>query len=169
MAEEKKKVYYKGFDKDLKCRDFQYEIGKTYETDEAKLCECGFHACEAPLDVLRYYPPNDGRYCEVELDGVSDERKNDDSKVVGKKITVGAEIGIPGLVKAHVEWVKEKTAVLAAKLQGLSPLEKLKNGYGYVSTKQGAVKSARDVSAGDAVSIRLSDGVIETEVKGIQS
>lgn len=64
---------------------------------------------------------------------------------------------------------KEKTAVLAAKLQGLSPLEKLKNGYGYVSTKQGAVKSARDVSAGDAVSIRLSDGVIETEVKGIQS
>lgn len=46
---------YKGFDKDLKCRDFQYEIGKTYETDEAKLCEKGFHFCEAPFDVLNYY------------------------------------------------------------------------------------------------------------------
>ena len=97
---------YKGFDKDLKCRGFQYEVGKTYETDEAKLCEAGFHACEAPLDVFNYYPPSDGRYCEVESDDVSDERGND-SKIVAKKLTVGAEIGIPGLVKAHIEWVKE--------------------------------------------------------------
>ena len=98
---------YKGFDKDLKCRDFQYEVGKTYETDEAKLCESGFHACEAPLNVFNYYPPTTSRYCAVDLDEVSDERGND-SKVVGKKITVGAEIGIPGLVKAHVEYTREK-------------------------------------------------------------
>ena len=101
--------YYKGFDKDLKCRGFQYEEGKTYEEPEANLCESGFHACEAPLDVFNYYAPSKGsRYCEVELDGVSDQRKGDDTKVCAKKITVGEEIGIPELVKAHVEWVKER-------------------------------------------------------------
>ena len=102
---------YKGFDSELKCRDFQYEVGKTYETDKAELCESGFHFCEAPLDVFNYYPPAfDGkmnRYCEVEADDVSDQKSND-SKRVSKKLTVGAEIGIPGLVKAHVEYVKEQ-------------------------------------------------------------
>ena len=76
----------------------------------AKLCEHGFHACESPLDVFGYYPPGSGsRYCEVELDGVSDERSAEDSKVAAKKITIGAEIGIPGLVKAHIEYVKAHT------------------------------------------------------------
>ena len=76
----------------------------------AKLCEHGFHACESPLDVFGYYPPGIGsRYCEVELDGVSDERSPEDSKVAAKKITIGAEIGIPGLVKAHVEYIKAHT------------------------------------------------------------
>ena len=103
---------YKGMNKDMQCtpngKVFQYEPGKTYEKPEAKLCEHGFHACEAPLDVLRYYAPADGsRYFEAELDDVSPE-KGDDSKVCGKKITIGAEIGIPGLAKAHVEWVKEQ-------------------------------------------------------------
>ena len=98
---------YKGFDKDMKCRDFQYEEGKTYETDKAELCETGFHACEDPLNVFRYYPPGSGsKYHEVTLEGVTDE-KSDDTKRVGTKITVGAEIGIPGIVKAHVEYVKE--------------------------------------------------------------
>ena len=97
---------YKGFDKDLKCRGFQYEVGKTYEENSARLCEKGFHACESPLDVFAYYPPATSRYCEVELEDV-DEKRDTDSKRVGKKITIGAEIGIPGLAKAHVEWVKE--------------------------------------------------------------
>ena len=96
---------YKGFDKDLKCRGYQYEIGKTYEEPKAELCKSGFHACKVPLDVLEYYSPANSRYCEVDLDGVSDEQ-SDDSKVAGSKIKIGAEIGIPGLVKAHVEWVK---------------------------------------------------------------
>ena len=103
---------YKGFDKNLKCRDFQYEIGKTYTEDKAKLCEAGFHACEHPLDCLNYYEPGESRYCEVDLDDVTDER-GDDSKRVGKKITVQGEIGIAGLVKAAVnigiEEAKSKT------------------------------------------------------------
>ena len=99
-------IYYKGFDKDLKCRDFQYEIGKEYETDAAELCKTGFHACEAPLDTFGYYSPCDSRYCEVSLDNVSSERSNDDTKVVAKKIKIGAELNLFGLAKAHVEWVK---------------------------------------------------------------
>ena len=101
---------YKGFDKDLKCRDFQYEIGKTYEEPIAELCEKGFHACEYPLDVLKYYAPGDmSRYCEVDLDDVSDKKSSEDSKRCGKKIAVKAEVGIAGLVKAAVEYTMEKT------------------------------------------------------------
>ena len=99
---------YTGFDKNLKCRDFQYEIGKTYEEPTAELCEKGFHACEYPLDVFGYYAPGDmSRYCEVDLDDVSDKKSNVDSKRCGKKIAVKAEIGIAGLVKAAVDFVME--------------------------------------------------------------
>ena len=99
---------YKGTDKNMKCRDFQYELGKTAEVDgDIKLCESGLHACEMPLDVLGYYAPGDGsRYFEAELEDVSGERRSDDTKRVGKKLTLSAEIGISGLVKAQVEYVK---------------------------------------------------------------
>ena len=101
---------YKGFDENLKCKDFQYEIGKTYEEPTAELYEKGFHACEYPLDVFEYYDPgNMSRYCEVDLDDVSDKKSNKDSKRCGKKIAVKAEIGIAGLVKAAVEYTMEKT------------------------------------------------------------
>ena len=98
---------YKGFDKDLKCRDYQYEVGREYEEKKAELCNCGFHACEAPLDTFGYYSPADSRYCAVDLEGVSDE-KSGDTKRVGKKIKICAEIGLPGIAADHVEWVKEQ-------------------------------------------------------------
>ena len=102
--------YYKGFNSDMKCKGFQYESGKTYETDEAVLCEKGFHACEAPLDVFKYYNPvgdmKFNRFHEVELEGISSQRDSD-TKVVAKKITIGAELNFLGLAKAHIEWVKE--------------------------------------------------------------
>ena len=99
---------YKGFDKDLKCRGFQYEIGKEYECAAAVACETGFHACERPLDVFSYYPPASSRYCEVEQSGETNASSND-SKVASTKIKIGAEIGIPGLVKAQIEYVKAHT------------------------------------------------------------
>ena len=99
---------YKGFDKSLKCRGYQYEIGKAYDEPEANLCKNGFHACERPLDVFSYYPPSNSRYCVVELDEVSSER-NSDSKVCAKKIKVGAEVGIAELVEAQIKYVKEHT------------------------------------------------------------
>ena len=99
---------YKATDKNMKCRDFQYELGKTAEVEgDIELCKNGLHACEMPLDVLGYYAPGDGsRYFEAELEDVSDEMYSDDTKRVGKKLTLSAEIGIPGLVKAQVEYVK---------------------------------------------------------------
>ena len=102
---------YKGFDKDLKCRGYQYEIGKTHEMDEdVEICERGFHAVPAensPLDVFGFYAPADdngipNRFCEVEVSGTI---KKSDDKIAASKLKVVAEIGIVGLVKAHVEWV----------------------------------------------------------------
>ena len=98
---------YKGFDKDLKCIGFQYEIGKTYEEESAVLCKKGFHACENPIDVFSYYPPANSRFCEVDLEELSEE-KIDDSKRSGKRISVNAEIGIKGIVDAFVKFTMEK-------------------------------------------------------------
>ena len=100
---------YKGFNKDMTCRGFQFEEGKTYEEDRADLCKCGFHACEAPLDVLRYYAPATSVFREVELEVVGGARVSNDTKVCGKRITIGAELDIRGLGNAHVEWVKAHT------------------------------------------------------------
>ena len=98
---------YKGFDKDLKCRGFQYESGKEYEEEKAKLCERGAHACENPLDTFRYYRPGESRYCEVELEDNGD-RSGIDTKVCGKRIRIGAEIGVKGVIQAGVRFVFDK-------------------------------------------------------------
>ena len=98
---------YKGFDKDLKCfGGFQYEIGKTFETDKADICDCGFHACENPMDVFNYFPPSDSRYCEVELD--ANDQTHKDSKRVGKRIRIETEIGLSGLISAGVKFILDR-------------------------------------------------------------
>ena len=103
---------YKGFNHDLTCRGFQYEIGKDYEENRAELCESGFHACEMPLDVFRYYGPVDdnaqlNRFCVVELDDVVDGER-DDSKICGRKIHVEEEIGLSGLADAQIRYIAER-------------------------------------------------------------
>ena len=109
MANEEKIIAYKGFDKDLKCHGgFQYELDKEYEMDgPIKACSRGFHACERPLDVLNHYPPS-SRFCRVEQSGET-SRDAADTKIASSKIKIGAEIGIPGLVKAQIEYVKAHT------------------------------------------------------------
>ena len=97
---------YKGFNKDMTCRDFQYEEGKEYETDRAEACECGFHACEYPLDVFSYYPPGTSVYHEVEQSGELD--KSESGKVASTKIKIGARIDIAGIVKAAISYIKER-------------------------------------------------------------
>ena len=98
---------YKGFDKNLKCQEKQYEIGKTEIEDSADLCNSGMRFCEYPLDCFAYYPPSDSRYCEVDADEVSDQRDND-SKRSAKKLTIGAEIGLSGIINASVKFILEK-------------------------------------------------------------
>ena len=100
---------YKGTDKDMKCRGMQYKLGETAVYDgEPRLCKAGLHACKQPIDVLNYYAPNESRYFEADAEEVTDERESKDSKIVAKKMTLKAEIGIPGLVKAQVEYVKSQ-------------------------------------------------------------
>jgi hypothetical protein len=95
-----KVVGYKGFDKDFKCRDMQYEVAKTYETDNFRLCHSGFHFCTDPLDVLKYYWSGDGsRFATVECERVSDTTDSDSKRVCGK-ITVIKEISLDELITA---------------------------------------------------------------------
>ncbi len=100
---------YKGTDKDMKCRGFQYKLGEAAVFDgEPHLCRAGLHACEQPIDVLNHYAPNESRYFEADAEEVTDERGSDDSKIVAKKMTLKAEIGVPGLVKAQIEYIKNQ-------------------------------------------------------------
>lgn len=99
---------YKGFDKELKCRGFLYEVDKEYEQGgEIKCCNNGFHFCENPFDVFSYYPPNNSRYCEVHGSGKYD-KDNDDSKVSVSKIKIGFEIGLKGLIDAGIKFILDK-------------------------------------------------------------
>ena len=99
---------YKGFNENMTCRDFQYEEGKEYSTDEAKCCKVGFHACEYPLDCFNYYLPNDSVYHEVELDGNIDNSDREDSKVSATKIKIGLRLDIAGMVKAAIDFTMSK-------------------------------------------------------------
>ena len=110
------KTMYKGFDKDLKCRGYQYEEGKEYVHEgEVKACEGGFHACENPFDVFDFYAPSEfHRFCEVDGSGKEDEQGKKSSF---EKIKIVAEIGLGGLIKAgvkfcldRVKWTDESSA-----------------------------------------------------------
>ncbi len=98
---------YKGFNKDMTCRGFQYEEGKEYEEEIVEVCDHGFHVCEYPLDCLNYYYPNESVYHEVEQSGEI-QKHNDDTKVASTKIKIGAEISIAGLVKAAIEYTVKR-------------------------------------------------------------
>ena len=110
MGKEKKIKGYKGFNPDLTCRGFQYEVGKEYEEENAKSCNSGFHFCENPFDVFGYYAPCGGngmnRFCEVEGSGEFDTSESD--KIACTKIRIGAEIGLKGIIDAGVKFIMEK-------------------------------------------------------------
>lgn len=101
---------YKGFDKNLRCRDFQYEIGGIYEMDgKIKMCNRGFHACESPFDVFDYYTMIDSRFCEVEQDGnISKEDRR--TKICSSKIKIKLELKLADMINLGVEWLKEITS-----------------------------------------------------------
>jgi hypothetical protein len=93
---------YKGFNKDMTCRGFQYAVGKDYETGQAIICESGFHACENPHEVFSYYSAGESKFCEVEQSGEI-QKHDDDSKVVSTKININTEISVFNICKIAVQ------------------------------------------------------------------
>ena len=102
---------YKGTDKNMQCRGKQYELGKKEVDDGAIRCgDKGYHSCEAPFDVLRYYPNiNGNRFFEAEAGGEIDKRKTDDTKLASSELTLKSEINFAGLVKAQIEYTRKKS------------------------------------------------------------
>ncbi len=134
---------YKGFNRDMTCRGFQYEEGKEYKTDKARCCDTGFHACEYPLDCLGYYKPCGSVFHEVELDGDID-RSDDDTKVAATKIKIGARLSIAGLVKAAIEYTMSK----------IKPEAKADENYGAAS----ATGYSGAASAGNPTAVAIAWG-----------
>ena len=100
-------AFYKGFDKNMQCRGFQYVEGETYVHEGwVNVCRSGFHACESPLDTLYYYPPSNSVYRQVQLEGVK-KSEGGDSKVARRKIKIGAKLSLMDLAKLHVDFVME--------------------------------------------------------------
>ena len=110
MANENKIIAYKGFDKDFKCRGFQYEVGKTYEMDSnIAYCNRGFHACESPMEVFDYYDMLTSRFAEVEQSGKMD-KEADSTKTCSSRIKIKAELKLGEIINLGVEWLKEITS-----------------------------------------------------------
>ena len=154
---------YKGFDKNWKCRDMQYEVGKTYEEAEARLCNKGLHFCENPFDVFSYYSPeNQSRYAVVEAENVTDE-KDSDTKRVAKKLTIKTELNLIGIVKAGMEYIKEHINVEKIKEKAFDESTAATSGYrstaatsGYRSTAAtSGDESTAIVEGEDSVAIAL--------------
>ena len=136
---------YKGFDAEFKCRDFQFEVGKTYEHDgPVSICSSGFHACEMPFDVWYYYAPHSSQFASVTLRDVSKET-SDDSKRVAKKITVEEKLSLFGFIRAQVKWTSE----LAEKEAATTGYEAHAATTGYEAHAATAGYEAHAATAGD--------------------
>ena len=109
---------YKGFDKNMQCRGFQYEVGKEYEMDgEIECCNRGFHACKSPMEVWDYYDMLNSRYAEVEQSGQMKEEENS-TKVCSSHIKIKAELKLADIINIGVEWLKEITSSSKVKADG---------------------------------------------------
>ena len=158
MANENKIIAYKGFDKDFKCRDFQYEVGKTYEMDgNIKCCGRGFHACESPMEVFDHYDMLSSRFAEVEQSGKID-KKDGSTKTCSSRIKIKAELKLADIINLGVEWLKEITAPSKIKTNNSS-----NDGYsaqigssGYSAQIGSSGDSAKIGSSGDSAKIGSS-------------
>lgn len=145
---------YKGFDKDWKCRDMQYEVGRTYEEAEARLCNKGLHFCENPFDVFAYYSPNNqSRYAVIEAENVTDE-KDSDTKRVAKKLTIKTELNLIGIVKAGMEYIKEHINVEKIKEKAFDSSTAATSGDSSTAATSG-YRSTAIVEGKDSVAIAL--------------
>jgi len=154
---------FKGFNAKLQCRDFQFEVGKEYEEKGASCCRNGFHFCENPLEVFSYYPPANSRYCEVEGSGVVDSEGQNDTKVAASQIHIGVEIGLPGLIKAGVEYIKSKV--------DWENVKETNTRYRSVATNTGDYSAATNTGYQSAAAVEGEDSIacslgVEGKAKG---
>ena len=151
MENEKKIKAFKGFDKSLSCKGYQYEVGKEYEIDgDIKCCERGFHACESPLEVFDHYDMLNSRFAEVEQSGKID-REESSTKICSSKIKVKAELKLADIIKLGVEWLKENTSPEKVAIKG-----KLNDNGGYSAQIGSSGDYAKIGSSGDSAKIGSS-------------
>ena len=151
---------YKAFDKNMRCKDFQFEVGKTYETDKAKICESGFHFCENPFDCLSYYPLVDSQFCEVEALGET-HGHTEDSKKTTTKIKIKANLGLSGFIKASIDFLLdlckvEPTKINSAKTNDNGENEKNLGSSGNYARIGSSGNSAQIGSSGNSAQIGSS-------------
>ena len=149
-------IAYKAMNADMTCRGKQYEVGKTYYEDKADCCNAGMHACENPLDVLRYYPLKDSpRFFEVECGGNVD-KSGEDSKLACTELTVKGEVNFAGLVKATMNAVfnrvkgKEPFSSGNSSTAGSSGYYSTAGSSGYYSTAGSSGYSSTAGSSGNS-------------------
>ena len=148
---------FKGFDKDLKCRDYQYEVGKEFEEKgKIEACSKGFHFCENPFDVLGYYPPStekgSSRYCIVKGSGNID-RDGDDSKVACSKLHISAEIGLKGIIEAGVKFILDKVNWKDNKATNTGDQSAATNTGNYSAATNTGDRSAAEVTGKESIAI----------------
>ena len=149
--EENKIISYKGFDENMQCRGFQYEVGKEYEMDgDIKCCERGFHACESPLEVWDHYDMLASRFAKVEQSGKIDKEENS-TKVCSSKIKISAELKLADIIKLGVEWIKDVTSPSKVKATG-----ELNDNGGYSAKIGSSGDYAQIGSSGDYAKIGSS-------------
>ena len=149
--EENKIISYKGFDENMQCRGFQYEVGKEYEMDgDIKCCERGFHACESPLEVWDHYDMLASRFAKVEQSGKIDKGENS-TKVCSSKIKISAELKLADIIKLGVEWIKDVTSPSKVKATG-----ELNNNGGYSAQIGSSGNYAQIGSSGNSAQIGSS-------------
>ena len=129
-------IAYKGMKSDMSCKGFQYEIGRSYKTDKVELCECGFHACLNPIDVLYYYPKEENlRYFKVLLSGEITKCDFEDTKVAATEITILEEINIDEIIKTTKWWKNDNVLDLLYWSDGLAKVKSCNYLYNLIDKK----------------------------------
>ena len=141
---------FKGFNKDLTCRGYQYEEGKEFHTERAECCDTGFHACEYPLDCFGYYDPAHSVYHEVELSGEMD-KSGDNTKVCATDIKIGSRLSIAGLVKMAIDFTMSKVNKEAGSDE--------RHGFASATGYKGASSATGDYGASSATGYKGASSV----------
>ncbi|EGD4951522.1 hypothetical protein IAJ17_002767 [Salmonella enterica] len=145
-------VTFKGFNKDLTCRDFQFAIGETFHHDgKVEACGSGFHACECPFDVFSYYPPAESRYAETLSFGVTDHEEEGDTKIASSSITIKDELTLPQFIQRGIEWIWSKI--------DKSLEQQIMTGYQSAATNTGCQSAATNTGYQSAAEVSGSQSV----------